>query len=351
MSYSSKRWLAGLTCIAMLVLLLGSVHAGGDPAATDWTIFGATSEVRIPNEGEDSFKEDQVVGVGAAIPTNDWRTLESVQIPEVSLGFDLGYAVEQTDEAQGGFVSVGGAMTLSIPVRLTDADDRSVSFTVEMTTGTSSELDPETGLLVSETGSDRDDITGAVTLVSVTPIPDGTAFNSRLLVLVMDGEIAVGNSDGDTLENFVDNCPVDDNETQVDEDLDGIGDACDDCTDLDRDGAGNGDAGNASCPLGTATDCNDGDPTIFPGAPEYCDGIDNDCGDGADEAVCADFDANGDGRIDGTELSRIGRAFGLCSSGVEWWTPIDYYPDGCIDGEDLHVLMFAWDCDEGPLCD
>ncbi len=54
------------------------------------------------------------------------------------------------------------------------------------------------------------------------------------------------------------------------------------CTDDDADGYG--DPGDASCPNGAQTDCDDTDPDIHPGAAEDCvDGVDNDCDGNADE--------------------------------------------------------------------
>ena len=48
----------------------------------------------------------------------------------------------------------------------------------------------------------------------------------------------------------------------------------------------------AGCPSGAPVDCDDGDPEVFPGAEEQCDGVDQDCSGAADEA----FDVDGDGQ-------------------------------------------------------
>ena len=83
--------------------------------------------------------------------------------------------------------------------------------------------------------------------------------------------------------------------------------------DVDQDGFGDTTTSSAACtqPAGTvadATDCNDADGTIFPGATEICDGLDQNCDGGIDEGAPAATwyaDEDGDGFGDaatGTEV-------------------------------------------------
>ena len=72
---------------------------------------------------------------------------------------------------------------------------------------------------------------------------------------------------------------------------------------LDNDGDGYGDQ-NASpqvlcvvCPSGFVdnnTDCDDDEATVYPGAPELCDGLDNDCNNQVDEGTDSDCDGVAD---------------------------------------------------------
>lgn len=100
-----------------------------------------------------------------------------------------------------------------------------------------------------------------------------------------------------------------------------------------------------------AGDCDDSDPTTFPGAPDLCDGKNNDCLGVADDATCADFD--GTGGVDGNDLALLGRFFGVCSPNPagQPWRPVDYTKDGCIDGNDLAVMGAIWGCrGTEPIC-
>lgn len=97
--------------------------------------------------------------------------------------------------------------------------------------------------------------------------------------------------------------------------------------DLDGDGHGTeGDAGVLRCdpPAGyviTDDDCDDSDATVFPGALDRCDGIDNDCNNLIDETQTYYFDGDGDG-------------FGDINASVE----------GCAPGADY--VAYSGDCDD-----
>jgi hypothetical protein len=123
----------------------------------------------------------------------------------------------------------------------------------------------------------------------------------------------------------------------VDEDCDGLADDTDPDAVYtawyrDFDGDNHGDAGSVamSCeePIGyssVADDCDDGEPSSYPGNSEVCDGVDNDCSGGVDEGLLSTWyhDGDGDGHGDSARTTEA------CAA------PLDYVStsDDCDDTE------------------
>ncbi len=149
----------------------------------------------------------------------------------------------------------------------------------------------------------------------------------------------VADADGDGVGDGCDNCPGAPNAAQADADTDGAGAACDcddanasrypgnpeACDGLDNDCAAgvpeteaDADADGARICSG---DCDDANPARHPGHPEICDNLDNDCGGGVDgfPTTCG-----GPGQCAGA---------GFCSAGSDSCVPGTPSPEVC-DGID-----------------
>jgi hypothetical protein len=143
----------------------------------------------------------------------------------------------------------------------------------------------------------------------------------------------------------------------LDDDCDGLVDAADDDAQglgswfADADGDGHGDPGSpvSACeqPVDTVEsgdDCDDGNAEVFPGAPERCNGVDDDCDGSVDEALQewwhADADGDGYGDPDATLES--------CDPGSGWVVDASDCDDGRASvhpGAEEQCDLLDNDCD------
>jgi len=126
--------------------------------------------------------------------------------------------------------------------------------------------------------------------------------------------------DADGIMDGADNCPCMQNPTQFNSDGDAQGDTCD--PDDDNDG------------VDDVEDCEPLNPNVFPGVPEGCNGLDDDCDDLVDEGF---LDSDQDGQADCVDNDDDG----------------DTVPDGldnCPEIPNLDQLDTDFD-QEGDLCD
>jgi hypothetical protein len=133
--------------------------------------------------------------------------------------------------------------------------------------------------------------------------------------------------DGDGVVDGMDNCPSQFNPDQKDHDLDTVGDACDPDDDNDQ--------------VADPEDCAPKDASVLPGAPEECDGKDNDCNLIVDEGFpdsdldgwkdCIDEDDDNDKTDDALDCAPLDAS--VYPSAQELCDGKDNDCDGAVDEE------------------
>ncbi len=117
--------------------------------------------------------------------------------------------------------------------------------------------------------------------------PDNTILSCTLLAGYVTNDLDCDDSYASVNPDAVEYCDGLDNDCDGDVDGDAV-DASTWYADMDGDGYGSIATFEVSCSpsigyVADASDCEDTDPSTYPGATEYCDGMDNDCDGSVDE--------------------------------------------------------------------
>jgi len=116
----------------------------------------------------------------------------------------------------------------------------------------------------------------------------------------------------------------------------------------DTDGDGYGDPPSPACTF-PVLDCDDGNPDVYPGAAEVCDGIDNNCSGDADEEPAASQSCDNGAFCDGQESCLSGS----CQAGTppDCGDGVDCTVDACNEDTDsCDHLPDDTSCDDGLWC-
>jgi len=160
--------------------------------------------------------------------------------------------------------------------------------------------------------------------------------DNRTVVL----QIEVGDSDGDGICDADDNCPSVSNPSQLDSDLDGVGDACDDDDDGDGitdivEGTGDADADGIPNSLDSDSD-NDGVPDSTEGSDANSDGVPDVTPSGVDE--------DGDGLDDAFDADQGGTSAAVQDTDLDG---VADYIDTDDDGDEIPTIEEGTGDDDG----